>query len=151
MNENHIISKYLVSLPYQVFALEKLSKFSKTKGKRFNRRISNWSYSQLEVLLAYKAEAIGKKVVFVDARYTSQRCNLCGYIDKANRRLDSFRCKKCGHEDHADYNASLNIRDLYLSGERSYSDKEISIPNGQAVVNQPNANHRTDDSQSKSS
>lgn len=136
LNENHIISKDLISLPFQVFVLEKLStqknsKNRKKKGKRFNRRISNWSYYQLELFLMYKAIASRKCVHFVDARYTSQKCNACGYIDKRNRNLEEFRCRKCGHSDHADLNAAKNIRDLYLTNP---------IPSGQAEkVNQPNA------------
>jgi IS605 OrfB family transposase len=78
LNENHIITKELVNLPFQHFILEKLSKMNtKNKGKRMNRRISNWSYFQLELLLKYKAEACGKTVEYVDPRYTSQRCNSC--------------------------------------------------------------------------
>lgn len=115
LNENHIISKELVNLPFQYFILESLSKMnSKNKGKRMNRRISNWSYYQLELLLKYKAEALGKTVEYVDPKYTSQRCNSCGHITRTNRKSDEFCCKKCGHKDGADLNAAKNIRDLWL-------------------------------------
>ena len=73
-------------------------------------------------------EALGKQIHFVDARYTSQRCNSCGYIARGNRKSDNFECKKCGYQDHADFNAAKNIRDLWLE----------AIPSGQAEVNQPN-------------
>ncbi len=132
LNENHIISKQLVNLPYSVFILEKLSKMNvKKHGKRFNRKISNWSYYQLEQLLRYKAEAIGKRVEYVDARYTSQRCNCCGHIERSNRKGDNFKCKNCGHEDGADLNASKNIRDLWSEAETN------PIPRGQGRVNGP--------------
>ena len=111
LNENHIISKEIANLPYQVFVLEKLTGISnKRKGKRMNRKLSNWSYYQLESLLQYKAEALGKKVEFVDARYTSQKCNMCSYTDRRNRNLENFVCKECGHAEHADLNASKNTR-----------------------------------------
>jgi IS605 OrfB family transposase len=118
LNENHIIAKEIVALPYQHFILEKLSKMNKKKhGKRFNRKIANWSYYQLEQLIIYKAEAIGKKVEYVDPRFTSQRCNSCGYIARKNRNGDKFLCEKCGHEDGADVNAAKNIRDLWLEAK----------------------------------
>jgi len=132
LNENHIISKEIVNLPYTDFILEKLSKMKRNKGKRFNRRISNWSYYQLEQLLTYKAEALGKRVCFVDARYTSQRCNCCGHIDRNNRNGEKFYCNSCGHSDMADLNAAKNIRDLWIKSTNP-------IPKGQAGVNQPNA------------
>jgi IS605 OrfB family transposase len=114
LNENHIISKELVNLPYSVFVLEKLSKMKKNKGKKFNRRIANWSYYQLEQLMVYKAEALGKVIEYVDPRYTSQRCNSCGHIARKNRDGSIFECEKCGHKDGADLNAAKNIRDLWL-------------------------------------
>ena len=114
LNENHSIAKEIVNLPYTHFILEKLSKMKKDKGKRFNRRISNWSYYQLENMLKYKSEALGKTIEYVDPRYTSQRCNCCGHIDRNNRKGEEFVCKKCGHKDGADINAAKNIRDLWL-------------------------------------
>jgi IS605 OrfB family transposase len=114
LNENHVIAKEIVRLPYQHFILEKLSKMGKKKyGKRFNRKISNWSYHQLEQLMIYKAVALGKTVEYVDPRYTSQRCNCCGHIDSSNRSGIKFHCKKCGYLDSSDLNAAKNIRDLW--------------------------------------
>ena len=51
-------------------------------------------------------------VSITPASYTSQTCNVCGYIDKSNRpNQHTFRCKNCGHTDNADFNAAKNIRD----------------------------------------
>ena len=51
-------------------------------------------------------------VSITPAAYTSQTCNVCGYIDKGNRpNQHTFRCKNCGHTDNADFNAAKNIRD----------------------------------------
>ena len=117
LNENHVIAKEIVRLPYQHFILEKLSKMNKKNAKRkksFKRKISNWSYYQLEMMLKYKAEALGKSVEYVNPQYTSQRCNSCGHIAQKNRNGDVFKCIKCGYEDGADRNAAKNIRDLWL-------------------------------------
>ena len=99
----------------------------KKHGKRFNRKIANWSYYQLEMLLTYKAEALGKSVEYVDPRFTSQRCNSCGHIARKNRNGSEFRCDVCGHKDGADVNAAKNIRDLWLKA-RNQAEEENSNP-----------------------
>ena len=67
----------------------------------------------METFIEYKAKLRGKKVEFVDARYTSQKCSICGYISKSNRYSSAFKCKSCGNQLHADLNASRNIRDNF--------------------------------------
>jgi ribosomal protein S27AE len=69
---------------------------------------------QFEQFLSYKAEALGKRVVFVDARYTSQKCSRCGHRSSANRKKSRFRCGSCGYTAHADINAAVNVRDNYI-------------------------------------
>ena len=39
------------------------------------------------------------RVVPVDPKYTSQRCNQCGHVDKDNRKTQRrFKCMACGHQ-----------------------------------------------------
>ena len=74
------------------------------------RSIHDVGWSQFFQVLAFKAECAGKRVVAVDPRHTSQRCNVCGHTEKANRVNQSkFMCRDCGHTANADYNAALNI------------------------------------------
>ena len=55
-------------------------------------------------------------VSITPASYTSQTCNVCGYIDKLNRpNQHTFKCKNCGHVDNADFNAAKNIRDRIVN------------------------------------
>lgn len=55
-------------------------------------------------------------VSITPASYTSQTCNVCGYIDKNNRpNQHTFKCKNCGHTDNADFNAAKNIRDRIVN------------------------------------
>ena len=55
-------------------------------------------------------------VSITPASYTSQSCNVCGYIDKSNRpNQHTFKCKNCGHTDNADFNAAKNIRDRIVN------------------------------------
>ena len=74
------------------------------------RSIHDVGWSQFFQVLAFKAECTGKRVVAVDPRYTSQRCNVCGHTEKANRVNQSkFVCRDCDHTANADHNAALNI------------------------------------------
>ena len=116
-NINHCIAKSIVDKGYTVFAIEDLDKIrvQKRKGTEFNRKLSNWSFYQLEQFLRYKAETVGKSVVLVDARYTSQACSVCGHVYKGNRNGSDFLCRKCGFHIHADLNASRNIANAGMS------------------------------------
>lgn len=114
---NHCIAKQIVNAGYTVFALEDLSKIrvQKRRDTEFNRKLNNWSFYELEQFLRYKAEALGKQVILVDARYTSQKCSVCGHTYKGNRERSSFRCRKCGFQLHADLNAARNIAQAGIS------------------------------------
>lgn len=117
LNENHKISKQLVTMPYDIFVLEDLKgiRKQKSKGKILNKWLSNWSFWQLEQLLVYKLQAVGKKIIKVDARYTSQKCSNCSHIEKKNRNGSHYVCIRCGYRDHADVNAAKNIRNNFIS------------------------------------
>ena len=115
---NHCISKEIVNMPYDVFALEDLTSIrvqNRRHGKEFNRKLNNWSFFQLEEFIRYKAEAPGKQVVSVDSRYTSQKCSKCGHTYKGNRKGNDFRCRKCGYWTHSDRNAAINIANAGIS------------------------------------
>ncbi|MHB8360650.1 MAG: transposase, partial [Thermoplasmataceae archaeon] len=68
-----------------------------------------WSPYQLEQFIEYKAEDRNKSAIYVNPKYTSQRCSNCGYIDKNNRKGSIFHCQNCNFELHADLNAARNI------------------------------------------
>ena len=99
------------------------SRVKATKGEA-KRRLHSWSFAQLKTFLEYKAEVLGCKVIGVDPRHTSQRCNACGFTYRGNRRSQSnyrrsqsdFCCRSCGHKQNADLNAAKNIRDKHLVG-----------------------------------
>jgi putative transposase len=126
---NHCISKYVVSLPYGIFAIENLKNIRKQKfSKKLNKWLSSWTFGQFEQFLTYKAESLGKQVVKVDARYTSQKCSSCGIINKDNRNKSKYKCSNCGYTNHADINAAINIKNNFISS--------MVTSDEQAVVNQ---------------
>lgn len=89
--------------------LETTKMGNKKNGRRFNGMPGSWSPFQLEQFIEYKAEYAGKTVIYVNPRYTSQRCSSCGYIHKNNRKGSTFHCLNCNFELNADLNAARNI------------------------------------------
>jgi len=110
---NHCISKRIVNKDCDAIALEELRTGSMKRkgktGKKTRKLIGNWSARQLLSFITYKAEMLGKSVILVNSHYTSQACNRCGDIRRANRKGRLFHCGVCGYSLHADLNASRNI------------------------------------------
>lgn len=113
---NHCVSKKIAHLPdISIYVLEDLTGIrNQRRNRQVNKWISSWSFDQMEQFLAYKSKALGKRVEYVDARYTSKKCNRCGHINGANRKKSRFNCRSCGYHEHADLNAAYNIRDNYI-------------------------------------
>ena len=80
---------------------------SNEKGKKLRKLVNAWAFFQLQQFIGYKAAAAGVKVLFVDPRYTSQTCSVCGTI--GSRRKHKFSCATCGFVADADVNAARNI------------------------------------------
>ncbi len=114
---NHCISKTLVAVAKGTergIALEDLKDIrSRSRFRQTQRaRMSGWAFAQLRHFVEYKSHLAGVPVVLVDPRHTSQGCNRCGHVERANRSSQSrFSCKQCGYTTHADFNAANNIRD----------------------------------------
>ena len=76
---------------------------------------SGWSFDEMRRYITYKAKETGVLVMFVNPRYTAQRCSKCLHIERGNRRSQSeFECRKCGHKEHADVNSAKVIKLLGL-------------------------------------
>lgn len=50
---------------------------------------------------------------------TSQRCPICGNIDRRNRNADKFKCTNCAFEENADIVGAMNLKALGLAGVHS--------------------------------
>lgn len=122
-DRNHTLAKKLLTrFPNAIFGLEDLTKIrertercsnpkASKKAKRVKRHQSQWSFAELQAMLAYKAPLFGSLAVRVDANYTSQACYKCGHVSRGNRPKAGleFVCEACGHRGHADRVASVNI------------------------------------------
>ncbi len=117
---NHCISKKIVEKAKGTncaISLENLTGINNrtTVRKSQKNQRNSWSFYQLKTYIKYKSEEQGITVIEIDPRNTSRTCNKCKYCDKKNRKNQSdFHCLECGYTENADYNASLNIRELGL-------------------------------------
>jgi putative transposase len=73
-----------------------------------NKSILDAGWGQFQQFCVYKAERAGRKVLFVDPRYTSQICSGCGAIKK--KTLDErWHSCACGAELDRDHNSAITI------------------------------------------
>ena len=119
------LCKYAKSKGYDQIVIEDLQ-FVFSKNYVVNK-IFRVNYNDLFNILHFRAlkQTIPRianrpkyflSVSITPASYTSQTCNICGYIDKLNRpNQHTFKCKNCGHTDNADFNAAKNIRDRIVN------------------------------------
>jgi len=130
---NHVIAKQIIASIEEgtVIAIEDLTGIRQTTRLRKKQRkdLHKWNFYQLEQFLTYKAEGKGISVEHVDARYTSQKCSVCGYISRSNRKSQAvFKCKQCGFSLNADLNASRNIKQNYLDAKCCPSRADVDQP-----------------------
>ncbi|WP_373528866.1 RNA-guided endonuclease InsQ/TnpB family protein [Nostoc sp.] len=86
-------------------------KNGQSRKKGLNRAISDASWGELILKIEYLAAKLGKVVIKINPRHSSQECRKCGHIDKSNRDGEKFICTECGHHEHADIGAAKTIRD----------------------------------------
>lgn len=118
--QNHLFSLKVVNFAVQTHAatihLEDLSGFGKDDDGNADERkefvLRNWSYHELQTMIAYKAAKYGIKVEKIRPAYTSQTCSWCGqrgFRQGVTFICENPECKKYGEKEQADYNAARNI------------------------------------------
>jgi len=129
---NHTVSKHIVrTYPRSLIGLEELHDIrertkrrtrrrNKTgkgtepvslKARKANRVYSQWSFAELQSMIAYKAVLSGSMTIKVDANSTSKACLKCGWTSDKNRPEHGllFQCQNCHYELHADLVGARNI------------------------------------------
>jgi len=129
--ERHIntaINEVIEKRKPSVIVTEKLDLRGKAKSKKLSRRVSMWTRRILKERVDFKASAGGSRREQVNPAYSSQTCPTCGFVNKDNRRGDTFPPQThCGHADHADRVAAENLR-------ARYGDPEITLYTPKARV-----------------
>jgi transposase len=75
-------------------------------SRKNEENLHTWSFFRLAQYVEYKAKLLGIKVEYVDPAYTSQKCPICGVLNKAKDR--KYECK-CGYHGHLDIVGAVNI------------------------------------------
>lgn len=79
------------------------------RGRRSSRFLSHWCYTLIKQKLVRLSETEGFRLKEVPNEFRSQRCSICGWVRKTNRKGKVFKCGQCHHVADADLNASLNL------------------------------------------
>jgi putative transposase len=85
------------------------TKQERRANKTTRKYLSKWNLGTFQRWIKNKCEVSRTQLAFVNPRYTSRTCPICGYVDKKNRNGEYFLCHECGHEDNADVNGAVNI------------------------------------------
>lgn len=127
---NHSVTKALVKCYPKgtCFVLEDLTgvRNATEKVRIKDRYVSvSWAFYQFRMMLEYKAELNGQKVIVVSPSYTSQTCVKCGHTEKANRnkKTHTFCCKNCHYTSNDDRIGAMN---LYRKGIEYFSNTVTS-------------------------
>jgi hypothetical protein len=83
--------------------------FEYKSGKKWNRRLSNWSRGVMKKRIDFKTLAACCRHEQVNLAYVSQMCPTCGYVHVKNRDGDTFQCLHCKHTSHTDQVAAINL------------------------------------------
>ena len=94
---------------YDAIGLEKLNVKGLLKSN-LAKSISDVAWSTFTSILVCKAGDAGRKVVFVNPKYTSTDCSCCGHRKKLTLADRIYNCEKCGLSINRDLNAAKNIQ-----------------------------------------
>ena len=135
----HTLSKAVVLEAYNnksCIVIGELKNLPKNKGRKFNRKLSSFSYYQFTKFLEYKSKQLGVPIIKVNEAYTSKTCSVCNTEGK--RIKNWFSCDKCKYKDNADRNAAINIGkrgSSYMFGSGVKAFAQSSSQNEQAHLN----------------
>ena len=104
----------------------KIKEMIESSTNKLSKYLTSSSLSEIVRKLEYKSKWYGRMYLKVNTYYpSSQRCNLCGNINKEVKDLNVryWCCPECGTKHDRDINASLNIleKGLELIINRKYN------------------------------
>ena len=108
-------------------------------GINYNRLVSLLHLNDIKHVIKRLANKRDIAVSWVNPKYTSQQCPICGHINKNNRiTQEVFCCEKCFHNNNADINAAINIKNRVFIKEYKNTlmkfDKEFNGYKGKVYI-----------------
>ena len=130
---------------YNHIAMENLNlKETKSEAKNkdginYNRIASLLHLNDIKHVIKRLANKRDIAVSWVNPKYTSQQCPICGHINKDNRiTQEIFCCENCFHNNNADINAAINIKNrMFINEYKSLLmkfDKEFNGYKGKVYI-----------------
>ena len=118
---------------------ENKSEAKNKDGINYNRVASLLRLNNIKHVIKRLANKRDIAVSWVNPKYTSQQCPICGHINKNNRiTQEIFCCEKCFHNNNADINAAVNIKNRVFIKEYRKSlmkfDKEFNGYKGKVYI-----------------
>jgi len=123
-DQDHKISRQIINFAVSqnvgIIRLEALSGIRQTArtSRKNEKNLHIWSFYRLAQYIDYKARLAGIRVEYVMPEYTSQKCPVCGTLNKAKDR--DYRCI-CGFHTHRDRLGAINIIDAPVADGNSLS------------------------------
>ncbi len=109
------------TIKYTSFVMEDLEIRNMVKNHRYARSVHEAAWGMFKILLSYKAESAGMRVIFVPYQYTTQTCSQCHNVKKGKDRLTIkdrvYHCFVCRLIMDRDLNASKNILEKATVGQ----------------------------------
>jgi len=98
-----------------MIVIEDLKTSNMIKNHKLARAIANQSWRALRLMLEYKCNWYGKKLIAINPFKTSQICSNCGYDDgKHELDIREWTCPNCHKTLDRDTNAAKNILNIGL-------------------------------------
>ena len=118
---------------------ENKSEAKNEDGINYNRVTSLLHLNNIKHAIKRLANKRDIAVSWVNPKYTSQQCPICGHINKDNRiTQEVFCCENCFHNNNADINAAINIKNRVFIKEYKKSlmkfDKEFNGYKGKVYI-----------------
>jgi len=100
---------------YDLICIEDLKAKNLLKNHHLAKSINNASWREFRIMLEYKCNWYGKKLIVVNPKNTSRVCSNCG-MNTGEKPLDvrEWTCPYCGKHHDRDVNAAVNILHLGL-------------------------------------
>ena len=118
---------------------ENKSEAKNKDGINYNRVASLLRLNNIKHVIKRLANKRDIAVSWVNPKYTSQQCPICGHINKDNRiTQEVFCCENCFHNNNADINAAINIKNrMFIKEYKSLLmkfDKEFNGYKGKVYI-----------------
>ena len=123
-NKDHQLSRAIINFAKEnnvkTIQLEELAGIRQTArtSRKNAKNLHTWSFYRLAQFIAYKANLAGMNVIYVNPKYTSQTCPVCGARNHADDR--KYKCP-CGFKIHRDILGAMNIITAPVTGAHGLS------------------------------